>query len=148
MKKRLCSMICLCSLVSVMLCACEKQQIRTNAEGGTAKDASEKGTDTVTLKETVIELDDDSILVEPLMGDLALNSADRINIPNEANIELHIGDEIKIKYSGGILETYPAQLGEAYSIKVVKEAVDSQQDQSSQQETWDLIAMVMIKGNL
>ncbi len=43
MKKRICSMICLCILVSVMLCACGKQQIGTNAESGNATKASEKG---------------------------------------------------------------------------------------------------------
>ncbi len=43
MKKRLCSMICLCSLVSVMLCACGKQQIETNAESDNVTKASEKG---------------------------------------------------------------------------------------------------------
>lgn len=148
MKKRICSMIYLCGLVSVMLCACEKQQIETNAQGGIAMDASEKGAETVILKAAVIELDDNSILVEPLMGDPALNSADKINIPNEGDIDLHVGDEIEIRYNGEILETYPAQLGEVYSIKAVKEAVDSQSDQSSQQETWDLIPMVMIDGKL
>lgn len=43
MKKRLCSMICLCSLVSIMLYACGKQQMGANAEGDNATIASEKG---------------------------------------------------------------------------------------------------------
>lgn len=131
MKKKLCSIMCLCSLVSIMLCACGKQQIGTNTE---RSDSGEEGAETETLKAKILELDDAFILVEPLEGSPELNSADKINIPNEGNIDFHIGDEIEIEYSGGILESYPAQLGEVYNIKVTKETVDFQTGQSSQQE--------------
>ena len=39
-------------------------------------------------------------------------------------MEPEVGDVIKIKYRGGILESYPGQISEVLSIKVVKEAED------------------------
>lgn len=126
MKKNLYSMICLCSLVSMMLCACEKQQIGTAAEGTATIEASEKSAETVTFQATVAELTGSGILVEPIEGSWELSSANLFWIPNIENIDLHLGDTVEIEYDGEIMETDPAQLGKVYSIKITKETEDSQ----------------------
>lgn len=73
----------------------------------------------------VLEVHDGYLLVEPVEGSWERNSADRIQIP-VINIapypEPQIGDIIEIKYDGELLETYPVQLNEVYSIRVLQEA--------------------------
>ena len=77
-----------------------------------------------TFMATIIEIGDKYFLVEPIEGSWELNSADRIVIPIE-NIEAPpesvVGDTIEIVYSGEIMESDPAQIGEVYSIRVVEE---------------------------
>lgn len=107
MKKRLYSIICLCSLVSIMLCAC-----------GNSTDGI---TETVTFQATVIETTNNSILVEPIEGSPELRSSDQFSIPNKGGLELQTGNVIEIEYNGDILESYPAQLGEVYNITIVQE---------------------------
>lgn len=68
----------------------------------------------------VLEVSDNSILVEPVTGSPELNSSDQFNIPGEDGMELHVGDKVEIEYNGGILETYPAQLGEVYKITLLE----------------------------
>lgn len=67
----------------------------------------------------VIEVYDQSMLVKPLEGEAALGSADRIMAPTEGVLGTYTpqaGDRVLIRYDGPILETYPAQLSEVYSI--------------------------------
>ncbi len=74
---------------------------------------------------TIIEIHDNSYLVEPVEGSLELKSADRITVSMEkldSSVEPEVGDIIEITYNGDIMETYPARLGEIYSIKIVAEA--------------------------
>ncbi len=78
--------------------------------------------DTVTFQATVIEKNNDSILVRPVDGSLELNSADEFSILNEKELELQVGDLIEITYNGDIMESYPAQLGEVYEITVIERA--------------------------
>ena len=107
MKKRLYSIICLCCLVSIMLCACDN-----SADGIT---------ETITFQATVIEATNNSILVEPIEGSSELSSSDQFSIPNKDGLELQTGNIIEIEYNGDILESYPAQLGEVYNITIVQE---------------------------
>ncbi len=78
-----------------------------------------------TFKATILEITNNSYLVEPIEGSNELRSADQIMVAMknlDPSLEPEVGDIIKIKYSGGILETYPAQISDVISIKVVKEA--------------------------
>ncbi len=95
-------------------------------------------TQEITFQATVIEVADNSILVEPVDDSLELNSADKFSIPNKEKLALQIGDTVKIVYNGDILESYPAQLGEVYKIMLL-EQVDAM---------WDRIPMVRIDNKL
>lgn len=106
MKKKVYSIICLCSLVSIILCACNN--------------STDSNTEMVTFRATVIEVTNNSILVEPIEGSTELSSADQFSIPNKDRLELQIGNIIEIEYNGDILESYPAQLGEVYSIAIAQ----------------------------
>lgn len=82
--------------------------------------ASVDGTHTsFTFQATVLETSDSQILAEPVPGSAELASADRFSLPNQDGLALQAGDLIEIEYNGGIMESYPAQLGEVYSIRVV-----------------------------
>lgn len=95
---------------------------------------------TVTFRATVMEVSDAEILVEPVNGTIELSSADRIYVPNKEGLELQAGDIVEIEYDGSILESYPAQLGEVYNIKIV--------EQVGTDNKWDRIPTVMINGKL
>lgn len=78
-----------------------------------------------TFKAIILEITDNSYLVEPVEGSNELRSADQIMVAMknlDPSLEPEVGDVIKIKYRGTIMETYPAQIGDVISIKVVKEA--------------------------
>lgn len=76
----------------------------------------------VTFQAIVLECSDTSILAEPVEGSLELDSADQFHIPNIEGTQLQAGDVIEIAYDGSIMETYPAQLGEVYSITLIEQA--------------------------
>ncbi len=61
---------------------------------------------------TVLELDAVSALVEPVEGEYELLSSDRIriNIANLGDIDAQVGSDVEIYYTGGIMESYPAQI--------------------------------------
>lgn len=89
---------------------------------------------------TVIETNNDTILVKPVYGSLELDSADQFSIPNKEELELQAGDLIEISYNGEIMESYPAQLGEVYEITVI--------EQAEVNTMWDRIPMVRINNKL
>lgn len=67
----------------------------------------------------ILEIHDNYLLVEPEVEMEELKSADKFEIPLEDvdnHTELQIGDHVLIVYDGKILETYPAKLGEVYSV--------------------------------
>lgn len=75
------------------------------------------------LKAKIIETGEGVYLVEPVPGSPELNSADRISIPiknMDTPREPQNGDILEISYDGSILESYPAGLGEIYSIKLAE----------------------------
>ena len=89
---------------------------------------------------TVIETNNDTILVKPVYGSLELDSADQFSIPNKEELELQAGDLIEISYNGEIMESYPAQLGEVYEITVIERA--------EADAMWDRMPMVRVNGKL
>ena len=91
----------------------------------------------------ILEISDTYLLVEPIEGSSELNSADQITVPMtnmNASPELEVGDIIEIKYNGEIAESYPAQITEIYSIKMVKEAIKEDDDEmeSEDEETTEI----------
>lgn len=76
-----------------------------------------------TFQATILEIHDNSYLVEPVEGSTELNSADRITIfVTSINVspKPKVGDILEIVYDGMIAESYPAQITNVYNIRVVK----------------------------
>lgn len=60
---------------------------------------------------TVLEVNGDYIVVEPLEGELELRSSDKISFNiSDTDVDIKIGDIVNVKYTGYIMETYPAQI--------------------------------------
>ncbi len=61
---------------------------------------------------TILEINGDSVIVEPLADEQESNSASRISfgISGLPNIDAKVGDFVKVTYTGGIMESYPAQI--------------------------------------
>ena len=151
MKKKLYCIVCLCSLVSIMLCACGKKEqgnpIRLPDKEDIVSIGVSDGENSadntplmIAFQASVIEKNNDSIIVKPEDGSLELASADKFYIPNVENLELQIGDLVEISYNGEIMESYPAQLGEVYKITVI--------EQTGADAMWDRIPMVRVNGKL
>lgn len=103
-----------------------------------------KDNDQSTFKAAVLEINENSILVEPLEGEDALKSADRISVSTteiDISDSLSEGDIVEIIYSGGIMESYPAQIGSVISINIVTESIEGEKNP-------DKKPMVMINGEL
>ena len=64
------------------------------------------------LVATILELDSSSALVQPVEGEDELSSADKIHlgIADLGDIGAQVGSEVEIYYTGGIMESYPAQI--------------------------------------
>lgn len=71
---------------------------------------------------TVLEMDGTSALVEPLPGEEELFSSDRFHIGIEdlEYIQAEVGSIVQIAYTGGIRESYPAQI-DAVSWSIAKD---------------------------
>lgn len=130
MKKKIYSSICLLCLAVFILCACGKQ----------GNPIADNESETITFQATVIEINNDTILVKPVDGSSELNSADKFSILNDKNLELQVGNLLEITYNGDIMESYPAQLGEVYEITVI--------EQAEADTMWDRIPMVRVNGKL
>lgn len=75
---------------------------------------------TVQVQITVVE--DASFLVAPVKDSQELSSSDLFRVPitnMPPSPELQVGDIVEITYDGSILESYPAQFGMVYSMRVV-----------------------------
>ena len=64
------------------------------------------------LVATILELDSTTALVQPVDGEDELRSADQIylGIADLGDIGAQVGGEVEIYYTGGIMESYPAQI--------------------------------------
>lgn len=73
---------------------------------------------------TVVELYETSCLVEPAEGSWEAQSADRIVVPTDEAFaaDAAVGDLVEITHSGDLMESYPAQLGQVYGIKIIEKS--------------------------
>ena len=64
------------------------------------------------VRATIIEINGDVVLIEPVEGEWELQSADRIwiNVEGFDDIGVKIGSIVDVTYDGYIRETYPAQI--------------------------------------
>lgn len=72
----------------------------------------------------VLEAYDFSILVEPLENEDERKSSDKISVDipyriNQRGAEFKVNDVVTVVYDGVILETYPAQLGNVFDVKLL-----------------------------
>ncbi len=84
---------------------------------------SDSKSGSVTLRATVLEINDGYYLVEPVEGSAKLKSADQITVPMKnmaPSPEPEVGDILEIEYDGYIAESYPAQINNVYSVRVVE----------------------------
>lgn len=73
----------------------------------------------------VLEVNEKNILVEPLKDEIERNSASKIYVSTDVISgnpvpELKKGDEVRIIYNGEIMETYPAQIADVFTIIRIK----------------------------
>lgn len=68
---------------------------------------------------TILEVNDNSIMVEPIEGAHERKSSDKIVIKRINTDNYAVGDKVKITYNGLINESYPAQIS-ATEIELVK----------------------------
>lgn len=61
---------------------------------------------------TILEINGDTVLVAPLEGETELQSADKISFSKKdlEEIEAKVGSLVQVTYTGGIMESYPAQI--------------------------------------
>lgn len=81
------------------------------------------------FKAMVLEVNTESLLVEPYEGTVERNSCDKIeiriaNIGEEQSVlylnSATVGDRIQIGYLDGIQESYPAQINEVFEILLIE----------------------------
>lgn len=112
MRKQLLLILMLSLILAVTAC-------RMSSGGGSEVDENRKAT----FQATILEVRDGYYLVEPVDGSIELNSADQITVPI-TNInpspEPEVGDVLEIEYDGSIAESYPAQITNVYSIRIVE----------------------------
>ena len=61
---------------------------------------------------TVLEINESSVLVEPVEGEEELRSSDEITFSTADldNIEVEVGSVVQVTYTGSIMESYPARI--------------------------------------
>lgn len=77
-----------------------------------------------TVQARITEVEDRSFLVTPVEGASELSSSDLFRVPitnMPPSPEPQVGDILEITYDGSILESYPAQFGTVYSMRVVSQ---------------------------
>lgn len=101
--------IVLCVALAVFgIAACTKD---ADMDRGDGSDDLDTAMDTVTFAGTIIELNDDSAIVEPFEGEAIRGSADKISIDLGSSDETFaVGDTIEVEYDGAVMESYPAQV--------------------------------------
>jgi len=64
------------------------------------------------VRAIIIEINESSVLIEPLEGELERNSSDRIiiDVSNFADIGAKVGSLVEVTYKGLVMESYPAQI--------------------------------------
>lgn len=77
-----------------------------------------------TFTATVLEINGESILVEPLEGENERRSGDKISFGIDTNIGAKVGSVVKVTYVGGVMESYPAQIN-AVKWELIKDLRDT-----------------------
>lgn len=94
--------------------------IDDSADAGDQEGAAE----TVTFTATVLEMGEGYLLVEPVEGDPMLATADRIEVPT-GDVTLPDGvtegTMVRITFTGGVMESYPAQIADVVEIALAGE---------------------------
>lgn len=80
------------------------------------------------FKAIILEVKENSLLVEPCEGEWERSSADQIfvgighlEMAEEIKAEFAVGKTVLVKYNGAIDETYPAQLSAMYGVELLEE---------------------------
>ena len=127
MIKKLIRIALVLMLAGLLIVGCSNDD--SNGNGTVDGNGDASGNDEEQIMEfeaTVLEIDENSILVEPLEGEDILRSADRVSVGTgdldpEDVPEMEVGDTVRISYAGGVMESYPAQLGDVQKIELVEE---------------------------
>lgn len=112
--------ICLVAiLVSMTGCGNSNEIIKDVVDEPIIEEPSNKK---VIFQGLIIDVLDKSILVQPNKEYSESKSSDKIVVGYEnlgLKNEYSVGDTVAIEYNGIILESYPAQLGEVFSVKLI-----------------------------
>ena len=82
-------------------------------------------TESTVFRATILEISNQTLLVEPVEGSQELKSSDQIRLPikNMSPSPVpKVGDIIEITYNGELAESYPAEINEVYNVEVVEVA--------------------------
>ena len=81
---------------------------------------------------TIMDINGDIVLVKPMDGSPELKSSSKFSLSAKqlsADINPKVGMKLKVTYSGGILETYPAQFGNVQKVTIVSETANDKEAQ-------------------
>ncbi len=112
----------------------EEKTVYVNVENVIVRISDTSEPDTFLMEAEILEIHEGSFLVKPVEGSRELKSADKIEVPvknMDPSPEPQVGDIIEISYNGEILETYPAQLGDVYSIRVTTKKITMKEEVSA-----------------
>ena len=116
MKIKLFAALSLLLMATLVLAGCDNQD----------PDNINDGVQEMQFEGVILEIDEDSILVEPAEGESIRSSADRVMLSRSAldaeeTEYLGEGDQVRVFFRGGVMESYPAQVGDLERIDRIDE---------------------------
>lgn len=93
-----------------------------------------------TFQAKIVEMTDDYFIVEPIDGSKQILGSDRIQVSAKSVVtspKPQVEDIIEIKYFGDLLETYPAQIQDVYSIRILSSKQHSSSAENDTSSTDD-----------
>lgn len=106
---------------------------------------------------TVLKIDSNSVLVEPVEGEPERLSADKISfgISNLKEIEVSVGSVVKVSYKGGIMESYPAKINatswelsnDLRHLEYTEQWLDKETAEKRDEDIFDHIVITKIYSN-
>ena len=104
----------------------EKQKVSENSTQSQTETSSDSLKQNPYFNATVLEIKENSILVEPFPNEDERKSSDKISVSTDVISKnplpkLKKGDEIRIVYNGEILEIYPAMIHKVFAIYPLKD---------------------------
>lgn len=108
-------------LLIFTLVSCSKDKAQNQEVVDKSGDTDDYGGEPVSaFSGIIIEISDNSILVEPDAESNEAKSADKISVAlNDIELNAKVGDRVAVMYEGGIAESYPAQISGTVSVDVV-----------------------------